>query len=38
MCASMCASVCVCVCVCVHVCVVDREGSRVFASIALVVV
>ena len=43
----MCVSVCVCVCVCVYVCVcmhvcmcacvLDRDGSRVFASRALIV-
>ena len=28
--------VCVCLCVCAHVCVLDREGSSVFASRAII--
>ena len=37
-CMCVCVYVCVYVCVCVCVCVLDREGNRVFASRALVVV
>ena len=37
-CVCVCACVCVCVCACVCVHMLDREGNRVFATRALVVV